>query len=171
MPQYVPSQFTAGMGTGAQLMNNAMDQSARAVAAEAAQAYATADYQNKLQDQIQMEREYFKRGINPKTGANLLPFQMNQPDTYGAQIMQGIYDYNLQRGNVQPGQPGQDASTLTPLRPGAQAWITPNARFPGVPSAYANAPGTYNQQLLPMLRSGQIVPFTPPPDQSTRQGQ
>ena len=172
MPQYVPSQFTAGMGIGAQLANNAMDQSARAVAAEAAQAYATADYQNRLQDQIAEKRNLLSMRINPITGQPLEPWQMADPKTYGADIMRGIYEYNLGRANVQPGK-----GTLVPITPGAQPWIPPTAKLPGVPMKtssaqfdYARVPGIYNQGTFPGLIGGTIVPFAPPPDQPT-QGQ
>lgn len=169
MPQYIPSQFVAGMNIGSQLVNNAMDQSARAISDEAKQAYAQVEYQNKLQDSLAREADLLAMRINPVTGAPLEAWQRAEPGTYGSEINRRIYEGYLERANVRPGK-GQ----LEALVPGAQAWIPPTAVFPGVPSyapgkfPYVMAPGVYNQATLPNLRSGATIPFVPNPTQATR---
>jgi hypothetical protein len=164
MPQYVPSQFVAGMGIGAQLVNKAMDDSARAVAGEAQQAYATTDYFNKVLDKIASDKEMIRRGINPVNGNPLDAGQRINADTYGADIVQRIYDYYLTRGNVRPG--GAATAPQTAITEGGQAWIVPTARFPGVPAQYLPSDkeiplmGMYTSQTLPMLQQGTLVPFS-----------
>lgn len=160
------------MGIGSQLVNNAMDQSARAVASEAQQAYATTDYYNKVLDKLSNDREMIRRGINPMTGNPLEAGQRIDADTYGSDIVKNIYDYYLTRGNVRPG--GAATTPLTADVEGGQAWIPPTARFPGVPAQYLPTDkeiplqGMYNAQTLPMLRSRTFVPFSPDATQATR---